>query len=987
VSASGLELEPRAVPGADPDAAALAGAFAAGDETTYDATSPFALDGWERAGLVEHGALNVFLQPGTLGDPSGRRRFLLRAEPGALVLGIAPSDVPDGHTVVAVAEPDTRVRELALDALVPSGNGATNGAPRVPAAALRGWVRRLATTLDADAEVGRPVIAGPGSHELEDGAVARPAADGLALAVESGALVLLGPDRAELAVIDAATAIPIAADMRLLARGATRVAVSDPLAEGPTTAAREALDRAHRLALAAAQGRIGYLEQRTNARLADERALGVEQLTHSATRIASALGRIPAPPPRVREDDFGLLLRACRRIGTHLRVEFVDPPASYRLGADPVAAIAMAAGVRHRRVALERGWERRASSPVLAFRGGERAPVALVPRPGGGFELYDPATGVESRLDAELLAALDPVAFEFYAPLPARPLGLGDLLRIGFHRQRRALVVLAVAGVLGGILALALPIATQWLFNAFIPDSDRPAIWWTAAFLLAAVISGGFLAYARSIAVVRLSGNLDGVLQAGVWDRLLALPTTFHAGFSTGDLVSRAYGINSINTILSNATVSAVLSTVFGVFSLALLFVYSPLLALFALAGLVAISGLLAWLSVRQVRHQRTMFLEKGHIFGRLFGLLQGIDKIRIAGREIPAFAEWADRFQRQQDANYRSQRVYCWLATVIAGTPLVLSMLLFAVVAGVMHADMSIGTFVAFGAALAQFTTAATQLSFALVASITVIPLYERLKQVLQAVPERNDPAGDPGLLTGRIRLENVFFRYGPQAEPTLRGVTLDVHPGESVALLGPSGAGKSTVMRMLLGFETPERGSVAYDDRNLGSLNMRMVRRQVGVVLQNSKPMPGTLLSNIIGNSALTEEDAWWAAESAGLAGDVHRMPMGMHTIVGENGVAFSGGQVQRLMIARAIVHRPRILFFDEATSALDNETQEDVMAAIEHLDATRIVIAHRLSTIRDADRLYVIDGGRVVQHGTYDSLIDEPGLFADLVRRQTV
>ncbi len=444
--------------------------------------------------------------------------------------------------------------------------------------------------------------------------------------------------------------------------------------------------------------------------------------------------------------------------------------------------------------------------------------------------------------------------------------------------------------------------------------------------------------------------------------------------------------MNAINTILSNATVSAVLSMVFGVFSLALLVAYSPLLAAFAVGGLLAIGGLLVWLSLRQVGYQRTMFLEKGHIFGRLFQLLQGLDKIRIAGREIPAFAQWAELFGRQQHANYHSQLVYCWLATVIAGTPLVLSMLLFAVVAGFMDADFATGTFVAFAAALAQFTVAATQLNFALVASITVIPLYERLRPIIEAVPERNDASGDPGLLTGRIRLENVVFRYGAQAEPTLRGVTLDCRPGQNVAIVGPSGAGKSTVMRLLLGFETPQRGSVLYDDRNLESLNLRMVRRQVGVVLQNSKPMPGTLLSNIIGNTALTEDDAWWAAESAGLADDIRRMPMRMHTIVGENGVTFSGGQVQRLMIARAIVHRPRVLYFDEATSALDNETQEDVMQAIDSLDATRIVIAHRLSTIRKADYLYVIDDGRVVQEGTYDCLLAEQGLFADLVRRQS-
>ncbi len=936
----------------------------------FDATNPFALEATERVQLVKAGALNVFLQPGTLAEPGGRRHFLLRAAPGACVAPLDPADVPDGHTVVAVGEPRTELAEATVDA-----------------SALGAWLAALAGTLDEDGEADRVLDAADGgAYELGDGDIVRLRADGLALAVQAGRLELIGPRNDVLGALDSTAAIPLAAGVRLIARGATRVVVTDPLAQGDTAATLEALRGSHRVLLTAARARVEQLDRDSDARLAAARAGGTALLTRSITHIASALGDMPAAPPLAEQDGFDRTLSACRRIGAWLGVEFVDPPASYRRGTDPVSAIAMAAGVRHRRVSLDSGWHRRATSPVLAFRGAERDPVALLPRPRGGYLCHDPATGAESRVDADLLAALDPLGFELYAPLPARPLDLKDLLRIGFRHQQAALLSLLVAGVAGGLLALALPIGTQWLFNAFIPDNDRPAIWWTAAFLLAAAVSGGVLAYARAIAVARLSGNLDGVLQAGVWDRLLALPASFHAGYATGDLTSRAYGVNSINAILSNATVSAVLSTMFGGFSLALLFVYSPLLALFAVAGLVAVGALLAWLSVRQVRHQRTMFLEKGHIFGVLFGLLEGIDKIRIAGREIPAFARWAERFHRQQDANYRSQLVYCALATTIAGTPLVLSMILFAVVAGLMNADIATGTFVAFAAALAQFTVAATQLSFALVASITVIPLYERLRPVLEAVPERNEPDGDPGLLTGRIRLENVHFRYGPDAQPTLQGVTLTVEPGQNVALVGPSGAGKSTVMRMLLGFETPDRGSVVYDERNLASLNMRMVRRQVGVVLQDSKPMPGTLESNIIGNSALTEDDAWWAAEQAGLADDIHRMPMGMHTLVGENGVTFSGGQVQRLMIARAIAHRPRILFLDEATSALDNETQEDVMGAIDGLDATRIVIAHRLSTIRRADYLYVIDDGRIVQEGTYDTLAAEPGLFDDLVRRQT-
>jgi NHLM bacteriocin system ABC transporter ATP-binding protein len=864
----------------------------------YDASRPFALEASDTARLVETGALNVFLQAGTLADPAGRRHLLCRMERGAFVPPVAPGDAPEGHTVVAVGEPGTQLRERPLGELV--------GTDEVSATALTAWVASLGGTDDA-------------------------------------------------------------------------------FADGLTFDAVTVLGTAHRALLGAARASIDAGTRRSDAALAAQPGRDAAALTASVTRIASALGDRVETPVRVREDHFDQLLAACSRIGSYLGVQFIHPPASYRNGADPVAAIAMAAGVRHRRVALQDGWQRRLSTPVLAFRAVGETPVAIVPRGRGRVLAYDPADDRELPVDAAFLATLGPNAFEFFTPLPARPLGLRDLLAIGLRHQRSTLGVLAAAGLLGGLLALALPLAMQAVINQFIPDDNQPAIWWTAAFLLAAAVSGAFLAYARSIAVVRLSGNLDGVLQAGVWDRLLGLPTSFHTSYATGDLTSRAFGVNAINTILSNATVSAVLSTTFAAFSLALLVVYSPLLAAFALAGLLAMSVVLGWLSFRQVRHQRTMFLAKGRIFGQLFGLLQGLDKVRTAGREVPAFSRWADLFARQQRANYRSETISAGLATAIAATPLLLSMLLFAVVATVMQADMSTGTFVAFAAALAQFTTAATQLSFALVASITVIPLAERLKPILEAVPERSDAGGDPGLLLGRIQVENVVFGYGAEAQPTLRGVTLDIAPGQVVAIVGPSGSGKSTLLRLLLGFETPDHGSVLYDDRNLTSLNPRMVRRQLGVVLQNTKPMPGSLLSNIVGNSSLTEDDAWWACEAAGIADDIRRMPMGLHTSVGENGVTFSGGQVQRLMLARAIVHRPRILFLDEATSALDNETQRDVMRAVSDLDATRVIIAHRLSTIRSADYLYVVDAGVVVQEGTYDELVAVDGLFADLARRQ--
>jgi ATP-binding cassette subfamily C protein len=264
-------------------------------------------------------------------------------------------------------------------------------------------------------------------------------------------------------------------------------------------------------------------------------------------------------------------------------------------------------------------------------------------------------------------------------------------------------------------------------------------------------------------------------------------------------------------------------------------------------------------------------------------------------------------------------------------------------------------------------------------------VPTYERAKPILETLPEVDEMKADPGELTGELEVSHVSFRYREDGPIVLKDVSVQVKPGEFVALVGPSGSGKSTLFRLLLGFEKLEAGAVYYNGRDLVGLDIREVRRQIGVVLQNGKLMAGDIFTNIIGSSLLTLEDARQAARMAGLEDDLKAMPMGLHTVISEGGGTLSGGQRQRLLIARALVHRPRILFFDEATSALDNRTQAIVSESLDNLQATRIVIAHRLSTIMNADRIYVLQDGRVVQQGTYDELIQAEGVFADLAKRQ--
>jgi ATP-binding cassette subfamily C protein len=297
----------------------------------------------------------------------------------------------------------------------------------------------------------------------------------------------------------------------------------------------------------------------------------------------------------------------------------------------------------------------------------------------------------------------------------------------------------------------------------------------------------------------------------------------------------------------------------------------------------------------------------------------------------------------------------------------------------------MTTGDFLAFFAAFAQFLAAGLALSEAAVASLIVIPLIERAKPILNTLPEVDAGKIDPGELSGRIELNHLFFRYRSDMPLVLRDLSLSISAGQFVAFVGASGSGKSTIFRLLLGFEKPESGAIYFDGQDLSSLNLHAVRRQLGVVLQNGRVLTGDIFTNIVGSAPLSFDVAWEAARLSGLDGDIEAMPMGMHTMVSEDGGGFSGGQRQRLMIARAIVGKPRILLFDEATSALDNHTQAIVARSLDSLNVTRLVIAHRLSTVVNADRIFVMDKGRIVQTGSYSELIEQEGAFAELAKRQ--
>lgn len=684
------------------------------------------------------------------------------------------------------------------------------------------------------------------------------------------------------------------------------------------------------------------------------------------------------------------LVVACRRAGAALGIEIHDRPASSPLGkqGDALAKICAAAHIRARRVLLRDAWWKGDNGPLVAFRSASEArapePVALLPTSVASYALVA-ADGTATAVDARVAEALSGDAYMLYPALPARPVHLGDLARMAFAGRRRDVATLILMGLAGGLLGLFLPILTGQVFGNLIPGAERGRLLEVVLALFASALASAAFQMTRSLAVLRLGGKVDGLLQAAVWDRLLALPVTFFRRYTVGDLANRALGIDTIRELLTGNVLTVTLSAVFSVASFALLFSFSLRLALFATALAFALLLVTAGLAWWQLRHQRTILDRQGKIASLVFGLIQGIGKLRVARAEARAFARWAERFAEQRRSTLAAQRAANLQTTFNAVYPVLTSLGIFAMVGATAREDLPLGEFLAFNAAFGQFLAAVLSLVSVFSSVLAAIPVYERLRPILETVPEVDASKAEPGELSGAIEFSHVSFRYGNEGPLVLDDVSFHARAGEFIALVGPSGAGKSTCLRLILGFEKPSAGSIYFDGQDLAGIAVQSVRRQIGVVLQTGKPLSGSIYSNIVGSANLTMDDAWEAARAAGLEEDIKAMPMGMHTVVSEGAETFSGGQKQRILIARAIVHRPRILLFDEATSALDNHTQETVSKSLERLKATRIVIAHRLSTIQNADRIYVIDGGRVVEQGTFAELLQKGGPFTRLAERQ--
>lgn len=715
---------------------------------------------------------------------------------------------------------------------------------------------------------------------------------------------------------------------------------------------------------------------------------GFDDLPAAVTSLSATLS--PSSAPRPASGTSGLVAVVsvlARSMGTE-SVAAV-PEAESRI-LDPLTAIAEASHLRVRPVALGTRWWRAVRRPMVAYRH-DGTPVAVLPGSRGvlwrrrGPLAVDPDAGSTKRLDAAVARTLRADASELVAVTDAE--STAGVTRWSLRGAGLDVWTVVVLGLVGGLTGLLLPLVTAIVFGEVVPYADRSRLVGLLVALVAATVAAVALQLVRGVALVRARDRFDDRFQSSVMARLLDLPATFFAAVPPGELAEDALAPTRARSALDDGVFTTLVTGAFALTNAVVMVAIDPGLGLAVTAVAVVLLVVRVEREWAQQRGLAPLLALRARVTGQVLQLMDNIVPIRVADATTRLFARWADQVGDQVTLDFDRLRRFRMIGALDRSFPTLVTMVLVLLAVQLPTGGIAPGAFMAFYVAFLQLMAGLVAIGVSVVAVADVRPVLARSSVVMAAAPEHDPARHHPGVLTGAIALTDVTFRYQPDAPPVLDGINLHIAAGEYVAVVGPSGSGKSTLLRLLLGFAHPQGGSVRFDGHELTSLDLTSVRRQFGVVLQDGILFDGTVYEAVAGANDVDADDVLAAVRQAGLAADVARMPAGLATPIGPRGALLSGGQRQRLLIARALVTKPVALLFDEATSALDNVSQSLVTETVAELPITRVVVAHRLSTIVAAERVVVLDGGRVVEQGSPEELLAAGQVFARMAARQVL
>ena len=968
---------------------------------------PVELDDSDSVWFIDQGAVNLFLVEFKDGVEQAAPQHLLRRESGGLLPGVAADDQGDGDDtrlcLIAKGMPGTLLRRLPA-----------TGLSEVRAAELAeqidSWLTAITDTLARF--VGRI----PRPTALAEPGVTLDLPPPCTLSVRRGVVWVPQPplgasafmdmvDQAELSAGERATA-PAGGPDRVARTGSDSRGAVVPLTrtswltlfDEATLSGKSTETLAQEgglLAALAAFHAAAFALERLNRRLAVVDEANLERARTASRRTAEKAARqrlfniydLPIEKEDGVEDTA--LADALQMIGRHEGIDFKIPARSGPSDS-PVGLVDIldASGVRARRVRLDatEGWWRGDSNAMLAFRAEDGQPVALLPGVIGRYRVIDPVSKRRVRVTASRASELAKEAWMFYRPLPSANVGPKDLRKIALQGSAPDLVRLVMAGLPGGLIKLLPAVALGFVANHVVAGGNAGAVYAMASAVAGFGLLGMILHLLQSTAMMRLEGRSASRVEAAFWDRLMRLPPSVLHRQPAGDLAMSGMTFQNLRDGLQGVVADSLLSIVFLLPVFAVILFYDTTLGAVALVFSLASLLVALVIGLRQITPHGQMISAARRVAGRLFQIVGGITKLRVENAEGSAFAIWARDYRAQKRAELDLAALESHSRAFGAALPFIAgAILLFAVVTGG-DRNVPVGDFLVVYIVFLAFQSAIARLgeSFGTVAAM--LPAFDQMRPLLWAEPE-NEVEGEPvDYLAGEILFDRISFRYDPDGPLILDDVTIRARPGEFVAIAGESGAGKSTLFRLALGIDRPTAGAVYYDGRDLRHLNLKQVRRQIGAVPQSVGLHPQDLWDNLISHhEGIATGEVWNAVRLAEMEDQIKAMPMGMMTMVGTSGTVLSGGESQRITIARSVIGSPRIMMFDEATNWLDNESQAKVMENLTALTATRLVIAHRLSTLEQADRIFVLQAGKVVQSGSFKELLDVDGVFRELVRRQ--
>lgn len=643
-------------------------------------------------------------------------------------------------------------------------------------------------------------------------------------------------------------------------------------------------------------------------------------------------------------------------------------------------------GILYREVRLEKGWHRDAMGVLITSLANGDGVVTVLPGKYGRYEYIDPKSGQKVLLTRFTEGNLSTEALCFYRPLPQRSLSVADL----FKYMAECLdvwdfVKFGLAAFAITLIGLLMPRLNKLLIGTVVDYGEYRLLYAVISFMLFASIGSILFSVIRGLLLGTINIKVNTSVRAGAMMRVLSMPASFFKKYSAGEL--NQY-LNYLDTLCTQVCSSVLSTGITGVFSLVYIFQifsFAKSLVLPSILVTLLTIGISLLCSFYNVKRSKQIMELSAKEQGLIFSLISGVQKIRLTGAENRAFSKWANLYAKGLDLTYNIPAFIRLNKVITQAIRLAGTAVLYYVA---VKTSVSVADYYAFNASYSYISSAFTALAAIIVTVSSIKPSLDILKPFLEAEPEVSGGKETVDRLTGSIELSHVSFRYEEKGPLILNDISLNIPSRQYIAIVGKSGCGKSTLIRLLLGFEMPEKGAIYYNKIDTRRLDMPSVRRQIGTVMQNGKLMAGSIFENIaLASPQITLDEAWEAAEIAGMADSIKDMPMGMNTMLQEGIGGISGGQRQRIMIARAVAGKPKILIFDEATSALDNITQKQVSESLDKMNCTRIVVAHRLSTIRHCDRIIVLDQGRIVEDGSYEELMELGGSFAELVARQQV